>query len=568
MATYGQYYNDIYLKTHQQRLADSINFAQTEYKMLNDRIMFYEKLKADYAEGVRKAKADIEKGMYVSAADETARLSLIQRDTQDVAQNKEDLRKQAQGQFDVTRYDIPSLRDSMEAKFLAGQTQTQVIKDAVDSLGGRGIGTSNLNRIALVQAVSSAAENAAISAGKSGTFNRANAISQLTTYYSVPPADMAKDRNDLIDEYVTQLERQPMNIPQLRAGTQVRAPSQTQATTAYTAEEQAILDQYDEKIKDAKDKFAAKYGKEISEVDIEDIIVRGRDIYSSQFAPLNKQQRQALKEKRVMDNLSSKGQRNMAAYNSVQANDYRLKLMDNDISAGNTPEAYAKKIVELKRQGLEEFDAYQTALELAGDDENKANEILGLAIRYTQANAPKAPIDKVNAVLNPPIKTKPTSDKAEAMVESVMEQFSPEATPNLYYDNVALPMFVNEDLAPLEKLFEERLKIKNKKPVPQGEDLTGLPPISGQAPVIKTEDEISPDQPRIPRTPVYKFQGMEYQVTPIKDAQGITTGYNLYSSSTGDIQKIDKAEYAAQGKGNIVDDLDRMMQLYQGQQVE
>jgi len=134
--TVGSYYNDVYLRTHQERMNMSIKLAQAEYDMLQDRIEFYEKELLRYDDAVKSSRSGVAQNKVWTPSDRRGYLAEQNQINKTRATNKAALRKEAQGQLDITRFDIPAARQTMVSQMRVNEPQNTVTDKAIQNLGG------------------------------------------------------------------------------------------------------------------------------------------------------------------------------------------------------------------------------------------------------------------------------------------------------------------------------------------------------------------------------------------------------------------------------------------------
>ena len=423
--TVGSYYNDVYLRTHQERMNMSIKLAQAEYDMLQDRIEFYEKELLRYDDAVKSSRSGVAQNKVWTPSDRRGYLAEQNQINKTRATNKAALRKEAQGQLDITRFDIPAVRQTMVSQMRVNEPQNTVTDKAIQNIGGKGAGTSKLQRIAIAKALLGAQENAATEAGRTD-FSRSATREYIRQQYGLTSAEMtgAKSEEDLIKEYVDAraIQLDDMESPQ-KVGTsyytaiQPKEKKEEQTPTerqrfielqtkqdkgTISEDEKAELEtlrNYNEYVKtqdkltELRKTYEDRYGED---ADIEDIIMRGREIYRNQFAPLTSEQRQLNRTNRIYNSLNERGRVNLAAYESVKSSDPIIQEMiagkTEDFESGSVAD-FAYQIYNDKKQGRD-IDAAAFALQSAGGDTELQKRILGLAIHAVEQDNGQKPGQK------------------------------------------------------------------------------------------------------------------------------------------------------------------------------
>ena len=260
----------------------------------------------------------------------------------------------------------------------------------------------------------------------------------------------------------------------------------------------------------------------------EEKLQRAREIYRGGMKLLDEPARQALEYDSYFKSLSPELQQITLGYNAVSPNE--ISFMKTGETGDDPVKEQAYSYYNNKKKERDEGKQLEANLHIIAndsfpEDDEAQKKFIGYVLRATELEKPQ----------------KVSEEVANANTLAVTGQKAPTEGQRL------------------SDLLFQRFKMDKQKQQPQGEDLSGLPPIEGEAPVIKTEDEVPVSEPGIINPPIYRFGGMDYEVSPIKDTQGITTGYNLFSPSTGDIQKIDSAEYIGQGKQKVVTDLETLV---------
>ena len=197
--TVGNIYNQAYLQTHEQRMQMAIKMAESEFTTLADRILELEKKVADYERAIA--------GDFTtpgSSADNAATARLRLMHTVKAERNKRVDRAvaEAEDSFDIARFNVPGAQETMAAKMRAGSTVSSSVDAGLANLGGKGAGKNNLQRIVIAKSLLQAAENAAVTAGKSAQFNRTQQRNRIAAAYGIDPNDMIANEETLKRRFI------------------------------------------------------------------------------------------------------------------------------------------------------------------------------------------------------------------------------------------------------------------------------------------------------------------------------------------------------------------------------
>ena len=434
-----QLYNDAYFKTHEQRMQQSIALAEKEFTTLASRIEQLEGKLADYERAIATGfKTTSGKGG-VTEAQVTQRLKM--QDSQRLQYNKarQKVRSEAEDSFDISRFNVPDIRQAMEADLRAGRSVSVTLDRAIQNVGGKGAGKDQLQKAVLAKALIAAMKNAATAQGK--TFSGAALRTQTA-------GGMGVDENalSLSDEKLKQRQIQPRldqidkdyfqvdstgkviffdndgNVVASAAEGQPRFRIDIPGLTAMTAADRTKYakerDEIANRLARLEDDMADRYGED---VDLGKIIDRGREIYSQQYAPLSSAQRAQLRRQKQEAGLTERGKINFAAYNSVGSTDPRIAgLFAEDADAGDPVIKAARIAVEAKRQGRD-TDVHQMLKDFIADDTQR-QEALGIAIHYVQQNPGEVGSTQDSALKIPKLKRGKT-DAVAALDEAAKEVF-------------------------------------------------------------------------------------------------------------------------------------------------
>tara|TARA_R100001086_G_scaffold236853_1_gene160577 strand:- start:10761 stop:12914 length:2154 start_codon:yes stop_codon:yes gene_type:complete len=464
-----QLYNDAYFKTHEQRMQQSIALAEKEFTTLASRIEQLEGKLADYERAIATGfKTTSGKGG-VTEAQVTQRLKM--QDSQRLQYNKarQKVRSEAEDSFDISRFNVPDIRQAMEADLRAGRSVSVTLDRAIQNVGGKGAGKDQLQKAVLAKALIAAMKNAATAQGK--TFSGAALRTQTA-------GGMGVDENalSLSDEKLKQRQIQPRldqidkdyfqvdstgkviffdndgNVVASAAEGQPRFRIDIPGLTAMTAKDRTKYakerDELQKRLERLEDDMAERYGED---VDLGKIIDRGREIYSQQYAPLSSAQRAQLRRQKQEAGLTERGKINFAAYNSVGSTDPRIAgLFAEDADAGDPVIKAARIAVEAKRQGRD-TDVHQMLKDFIADDTQR-QEALGIAIHYVQQNPGEVGSTQDSALKIPKLKRGKT-DAVAALDEAAKEAGAPVTGPEIVD---GLSKF-SIDMSGLDDLFSSRM---------------------------------------------------------------------------------------------------------------
>lgn len=376
--TNAQLYNTAYFNTHQQLLQQSIKLAEKEFLSLADRIEMLEGKVADYeralATGYMTSSAT--KKTLVSESEVSGRIRLQEARRAREEKDYEDLNKSLDKSFDITRFNMPDVRNTMEAQMRSGKTVTRAVDDAMANIGGKGAGKDLMQRYVLSKALLQNAKSAATAQGKS--FTEAQLRAQIAGGMGVDANTMLLS-DEKIKEQLAKPERDRIkayyeSLPEIGDITRITT---TEQRDRVTKEKEAT----EQKLKELEQKMTDRYG---DDVDLGKIIERGRQIYSEQYAPLTGAQRRALRKQKTVEQLSPNARRNYEAFQAVSSGDEKVvSLFESDYDDDQIAKA-ARQIVAAKQSGRD-TDVRRLAADLT-DNNDDALKALGIAMHYVFNN--------------------------------------------------------------------------------------------------------------------------------------------------------------------------------------
>mgnify|MGYP003131873572 FL=1 len=434
--TVGNIYNQAYLQTHEQRMQMAIKMAESEFTTLADRILELEKKVADYERAIA--------GDFTtpgSSADNAATARLRLMHTVKAERNKRVDRAvaEAEDSFDIARFNVPGAQETMAAKMRAGSTVSSSVDAGLANLGGKGAGKNNLQRIVIAKSLLQAAENAAVTAGKSAQFNRTQQRNRIAAAYGIDPNDMIANEETLKRRFIDTRKKEideTIGVAELSDADKSKLEAEKTATQ--------------EQLDKLRTQMTQRYGED---VDFGQLIERGRQIYNERLGPTTREDRKISRQIARMRKSSPRARQNLAGLEAVKIDDLRItkvgKESDDEIINA------ASSILEAKKKGRDTVP-FELALELLGDDEEKAYQALGLAIRKTVEEASKG-----DALAREKKKQDPKeADTKDAIAGALVEQGAPDGME--FLDDINVDFDFGD-------LFSRRVK-KEKPPKEKDED--------------------------------------------------------------------------------------------------
>lgn len=414
MATTGELYSQAYMSTHEQLFQQSIKLAEKEFVTLAERIQELEGKIADYERALATGYTTGTKSTknLVSESEVSGRIRLQEQREQNKRDEIAAVNSSAERSFDIMRYNMPDVRNTMEANLRAGKTVASTVDAAINNVGGKGAGKDQLQRYVLGKSLLQAAKNAADTQGK--TYTEQQLRTQIATGLGIDANAMLLSDEALknqvtkpkIDAIEASYAAMP-EIPGIQRITSEEDRGKIEAEKTAAEEKLGILEQ---QMKD-------QYG---DDVDLGKIIERGREIYSQQYAPLTREQRRSLRKTKTVENLSPVARMNYEAYQLIQSGDERVQgLFSADFDDDQTTKA-ARQIISAKEAGRD-TDVRALAKSLTDNDE-QALEALGIAMRYFEANAKRGKIEIPKPDIDPTTKPADQTDAQAAIDEAAKEQ--------------------------------------------------------------------------------------------------------------------------------------------------
>jgi len=410
MATNANLYNTAYFSTHQDLLNQSIKLAEKEFVTLADRIQILEGKIADYERAIATGTSLTRSGLKVSESEVTGRLRVQEARRQNQAKELTAVEKSAEKSFDISRFNMPDVRNTMQAKMRSGGTVTRAVDDAINNVGGKGAGKDQVQKYVLAKSILQSAKSAATAQGK--PYNEQVLRDQIASGMGLDGNVMLLSDEKIVQR-VTQPKKDAINekyakMPKLRG---IKAsPGDIEGYKAGKEDTEA-------KLKILEDQMKDQYG---DDVDLGKIIERGREIYSQQYAPLTRKQRKELRKMKTAENLSPTARTNYKAYTTVRDNgkymSYVNTLFDEENNEDQIANA-ARKIIEGKNAGLD-TDVRLLAKQLTNSEE-EANAALGVAMHYFVQNVETGLIPNLEKMVE---KVEQESDEKAALDEAAKEQ--------------------------------------------------------------------------------------------------------------------------------------------------
>jgi hypothetical protein len=530
MATNAQLYNTAYFSTHQDLLNQSIKLAEKEFVTLADRIQLLEGKIADYEKAIATGTNITKGGLKISESEVTGRLRVQEARRQNQAKELTAVEKSAEKSFDISRFNMPDVRNTMQAKIRSGAAVTRAVDDAINNVGGKGAGKDQVQKYVLAKSILQSAKSAATAQGQ--PYNEKVLRDQIASGMGIDGNVMLLSDEKIVQR-VTQPKKDAINekyakMPKLAD------------IKAKPGDIERMTDERDEtaiKLKILEDQMRDQYG---DDVDLGKIIERGREIYSQQYAPLTRKQRKELRKMKTAENLSPTARTNYEAYTSVRDNDsyynrkdrkLNYKLFDEENNEDKIAIA-ARRIIEGKNSG-NETDVRRLARELT-DTPEQARAALGLAMHYFVENVETGLIPNLEKMVE---KVEETSDEKAALNEASEEQgvsadsikrtaekVIPEVNPDfpseadVEFDESggtinrpgAEPAKVEKKDSFFDKLFSGRLFKKKEEVISEPEQKLEPVPLEEQ----NIPDEFKPAEPQGVDPALLQSQGVEVPVIP------------------------------------------------------
>jgi len=367
-ARYRNMYQDAYLMSHQQRLEYSFNLAQQELKTKMQLIEFYEKRASD----LKKANTGSEFSQLVT-------FYKLEHSVDKQIQDRLDKEARAvEGAFDISRVDVTGLGEAMRADMRSGSSGNKALTRSLSTVGQ--VGSSELQRIVIGKALFAQAASQAKSLSK--PFDASKARTDIGTSLGITPAKMLMSDTDLkMDEY----EARTKKIGRTVSGDDLRD------LKGKIAADNAKGDAYSDKADALMNTISETYGDEIN---LENLVERGREIYTNQFAPMSKQDKESYAQQQVIQSLSPKAKLIYSGLSGLDPKDKRIGALS--IDSEDTVIRLAAQILEEKKTGRD-TNMIQFARDFAkreGVAEDDIQEVIetgfGLAFRTYAAEQPKA----------------------------------------------------------------------------------------------------------------------------------------------------------------------------------
>ncbi len=410
MATNAQLFNTAYFSTHQELLNQSIKLAEKEFVTLADRIQLLEGKIADYEKAIATGTNITKGGLKISESEVTGRLRVQEARRQNQAKELTAVEKSAEKSFDISRFNMPDVRNTMQAKIRSGSTVTRAVDDAINNVGGKGAGKDQVQKYVLAKSILQSAKSAATAQGKA--YNEQVLRDQIAS-------GMGIDGNVMLlsDEKIVQRVTQPKKDAINEKYAKMPKLADIKAKPGDIKRMQGEQSEAEEKLKILEDQMKDQYG---DDVDLGKIIERGREIYSQQYAPLTRKQRKELRKMKTAENLSPTARTNYKAYTTVRDNgkymSYVNTLFDEENNEDQIANA-ARKIIEGKNAGLD-TDVRLLAKQLTNSEE-EANAALGVAMHYFVQNVETGLIPNLEKMIE---KVEQESDEKAALDEAAKEQ--------------------------------------------------------------------------------------------------------------------------------------------------
>lgn len=420
MATNASLYNTAYFTTHQQLLDQSIKLAEKEFVTLADRILLLEGKVADYERALATGymSSSGKGGKYSASESEvTGRMRLQESRNQNEAKELTAVAKSAEKSFDISRFNMPDVRNTMQSQMRSGATVQSAVDGAISNIGGKGAGKDQVQRYVLAKSILQNAKSAATAQGK--TYNEGILRNNIA-------AGMGLDANTMMlaDEKIVQIVSKPkQDAIKAKYNAMPAIPGVRRIKEGDKGEIEDDLKESERKLQALEDQMQRQYG---DDVDLGLIIERGREIYSQQYAPLTRAQRKELRKMKTAENLSPTARKNYEAYTSVRDDVSYYNIKDKKLTydiynAENAEDiitSTAIRILDAKKAGRD-TDVRSLASQLT-DTPEQARAALGLAMHYFVENQSDMALDQ--SMKDMIDKVENTSDEKASINEAAMEQ--------------------------------------------------------------------------------------------------------------------------------------------------
>jgi hypothetical protein len=464
----SEYYLNEYFKTHEKRMQESIQLAQSELQTRLKLLQYYDrqlksldekkavitktrnerKKKVTKTQGVDKFKQEMSIAKQKAADDERA------------ARAKERAEVSVNTDFDITRFDIGRLGKQMETELNAGSDQTLALDRAIANIGGATAGSSPLQRIILGKALLLQIDRAKRVVG-GVPFDRSSAKATIASQLGIDAVDLDKPDATLKRQEIERrtVARTPSDLPTPGGGisstTTTTFPAEETTTTKTgtdgkgtgdpTPEEEALLkdivanrQRIEAMKKDVMDAIERDTG---TDLDFERLLERGRDIYRRKYAPMSGAQRKAARQQEIIRGLTPTQKEMYQAFNNWRSGFASIspEAIDSIIERMNTPitdadsDAFklAKQIVDQRKQGVEfPGGVYQhiQGLVTPGSDVDPDEVAAYVILQKKKPSTTKTMDQEIDEALsNAPGKVKQTFDALKALNEGMdIEGMTPE----------------------------------------------------------------------------------------------------------------------------------------------
>lgn len=520
---YYNLYNDAYLMSHQQRLEYSFGLAQQELKTKLQLIEFYEKRAAD----LRKANTGSEFSKLITYYKLEHSVDKQYQDRVDrVAREVED-------DFDISRVDVAGLGQAMRADMRAGASYDKAIRNVMGTVGSQG--RSELQRIVIAKAILGQAQTQAKALSK--PFDVGTARAEIGRGMGITPAKMLLSDTDLkTEEYNRRIASKGLTIK----SSDMRALKKKIASDTDAAD--ALQSKSDQIMKSITD----TYGDDIN---LENLVERGREIYNRQFAPMNRQQKKAYAQSKLLDSMTPKAQLIYSGLNDLNPEDARIgKLTE---GSSDIPTAIAYQLLEDKLAGRDtDMVAFaRDYAQKAGVKKEKEQEIieesLALAFRSYQAQLPEKESRLKRAVRGMSDEERKTKEKDPMVEQSKKEAFM----------GFMKSLGEGINLDDFDELFSGRIKSRDK--IPTSSEMVEMGADEKQTIKPTEEPEPLPEVDEIPAkeippppddTPPPVVEGPEFNKTYYKGNDSTSFGYQFIDADNVTFIKKDGTKVGKFGK--------------------
>mgnify|MGYP003136960393 CR=1 FL=1 len=385
------FYRNTYLDTHTKLVQQSILMAQQEFDSKLKQIQFYEKQPA-------KMKYGSDGSGSLKFAD---RASLQYRAQRDVQKDIRDERTKVEQESQLDQ-NFVAIENNIKSLIGGGKSPEQAVKQVIQEMQLNKAGESDYQSRLIAQRLVQVTGSAARAKGRTPSAAGINQAVETGMGIGGFQKSAAKLKQEEITRRTKDLE--PIPVPGSRTfktgktgsgsnlefsmdevfedkdGLFFRKPAKKKGDpderVPLTVEQERVY-RLQKKIRKLETNLEQDYGEDYS---IDTIIEKGRDIYRRNYAPISNAELQDIYRQNFLDTLSERQQGLFLAYETVDANDRRVKnYLKGNYDKEDSFYAVVDQIVQAKKQG-QDVDPIQLATEVLGDAD-LAKEAVGVVLR-------------------------------------------------------------------------------------------------------------------------------------------------------------------------------------------